>query len=133
MAGGDGDTSPPAPIEVAAKGLCPRCGAHTLFDGAVSFAPACRACGLDFAAFNVGDGPAAFLTLIWGTVVVILAVWLELAANPPWWVHVLLWLPLVITGTVVSLRIAKGMLLALEYRNAAREGRIAPPDTDTLP
>ena len=33
--------------------------------GAVS-PPRCRACGLDFARFNVGDGPAAFLTLIVG-------------------------------------------------------------------
>ena len=55
----------------------------------------------------------------------VLAVWLELAANPPWWVHVLLWLPLVTIGTLFSLRVAKAALLALEYRNAAREGRIA--------
>ena len=80
---------------------------------------------MDFAGFNVGDGPAAFLTLIWGTIVVVLAVWLELAANPPWWVHVLLWLPLVTIGTLFSLRVAKAALLALEYRNAAREGRIS--------
>lgn len=91
----------------------------------ISFASRCTACGLDFASFNVGDGPAAFLTLIWGTIVVVLAVWLELAANPAWWVHVLLWLPLVTIGTLASLRIAKGALLALEYRNAAREGRIS--------
>ncbi|WP_188656413.1 DUF983 domain-containing protein [Stakelama pacifica] len=120
------ENAAPEPAEAAIRGLCPRCGAKTLFASFAGFAPRCSACGLDFASFNVGDGPAAFLTLIWGTLVVILAVWLELAADPPWWLHVLLWLPLVVGGTLVSLRFAKGLLLALEYRNAAREGRIDP-------
>ena len=71
----------------------------------------------------VGDGPAAFLTLGIGTIVTALAIWLELAVGPPWWVHVIVWVPLTLGGVVGSLRIAKGWLLALEYRNAAREGQ----------
>ena len=65
------------------RGDCPRCGAHTLFDGWIAFAHKCRACGLDFDAFNVGDGPAAFLILIVGAIVVGAAITLELAAEPP--------------------------------------------------
>jgi uncharacterized protein (DUF983 family) len=113
----------PAPLQAGLHGLCPRCGAKTLFAGMLSFAPACRACGLDFAAFNVGDGPAAFLTLGIGTLVTILAIALELSTQPPWWVHVVLWLPLTIAGVIGSLRLAKGWLLSLEYRNRAAEGR----------
>ncbi len=94
-----------------------------MFAGLLAFAPECRTCGLAFAAFNVGDGPAAFLTLGIGTIVTVLAIWLELAVGPPWWVHALLWVPLTIGGVVGSLRIAKGMLLALEYHRDAREGR----------
>ena len=90
----------------------------------VSFAPRCRACGLDYAAFNVGDGPAAFLIMIVGGLIVALAIITQLSFQPPFWVHILLWLPLAIGAVVGSLRIAKGLLLALEYRNAAREGRI---------
>ena len=71
-------------------------------------------------------GPAAFLTLILGGIVTVLAIWLDLKVGPPWWVHALLWIPLTIGGVVGSLRLAKGMLLALEYRNAAREGKIDP-------
>jgi uncharacterized protein (DUF983 family) len=112
-------------VEAALKGLCPRCGAPTLFAGAVRFAPACRACHLDFSAFNVGDGPAAFLTLFVGALITGLATALELSVEPPFWVHVLLWLPLTLLAVGVSLRLAKGMLIALEYRNKAREGRIA--------
>lgn len=117
----------PKPIEAGLRGLCPRCGASSLFGGAVSFAPRCRACGLDFSGFNVGDGPAAFLIFGVGGLVTALAIALELAAEPPWWVHVLLWVPLTALLTIGSLRAAKGLLLALEYRHRAREGRIAEP------
>lgn len=113
----------PAPRQVALRGLCPRCGNRTLFAGIATFAPRCRACGLDFAAFNVGDGPAAFLIFIVGGIVVALAMWVELSLAPPWWVHVALWLPLTAFLTVGLLRLAKALLLALEYRHRAREGR----------
>jgi len=119
------DTMPPI-AQVALRGLCPRCGAATLFAGVARFAPCCTACDLDLAQFNVGDGPAAFLTLILGAVVTALAVIVEIRFGPPWWVHVLLWLPLTVAGVLGSLRLAKGALIAAEYRNAAREGRIAP-------
>jgi uncharacterized protein (DUF983 family) len=100
----------------ALKGLCPRCGAKTLFDGWISFAPTCRACGLDYGQFNVGDGPAAFLTLIVGAIVVIGAVSLQLSVAPPAWVHILIW-PAVTLGLVIGgLRVGKAALLQSEYR-----------------
>ncbi|HYJ31437.1 MAG TPA: DUF983 domain-containing protein [Allosphingosinicella sp.] len=114
----------PTPVAVALGGLCPRCGAKTLFAGFARFAPECRACGLDFSAFNVGDGPAAFMTLGIGGLVTALAISLELSAAPPWCLHVLLWLPLASLLVLVSLRFSKAALLALEYRHRAREGRI---------
>jgi uncharacterized protein (DUF983 family) len=110
---------------VALRGLCPRCGARTLFAGLATFAPKCRACGLDYSSFNVGDGPAAFLIFIVGGIVVALAIWVELAFSPPFWVHILLWLPLAAAMTIGLLRLSKALLLALEYRHRAREGRIA--------
>ena len=111
------------PIAAALRGCCPRCGGAPLFDSFLRFAPRCRASGLDYESFNVGDGPAAFLTLGIGGLVTLLAVTLELAAEPPFWVHILLWLPLTAILVVVSLRFAKAALLALEYRHRAREGR----------
>ncbi len=118
-------TKEPRPFDCGLKGLCPRCGAKTLFAGVARFSPKCAACGLDFGSFNVGDGPAAFLTLILGTAVVAAAIALELSLSPPWWVHVILWVPITAGAVLASLRLAKGWLLALEYRNAAAEGRIA--------
>jgi uncharacterized protein (DUF983 family) len=115
----------PSPVQAALRGSCPRCGAPTLFAGMIAFAPKCRACGLDFAMFNVGDGPAAFLTLILGTVIVGLAVWLQLAFDPPLWVQMVVWIPVALALTIAALRIAKAALIGAEYRNAAREGRIS--------
>jgi uncharacterized protein (DUF983 family) len=107
--------------EAALFGLCPRCGSKTLFDGAIRFAQRCRVCGLDFSSFNVGDGPAAFLTLLIGGLVTGLALWLQLAVDPPFWVHVVLWVPLTALAVVFGLRGAKAALLYAEYSRGARE------------
>lgn len=115
--------NPPSPAHAALGGLCPKCGAKTLFAGMVRFAPRCRACGLDYTQFNVGDGPAAFLTLIVGAIVTILALVVDSAFRPPFWVHVILWVPLTAGLVVGLLRISKAALLALEYRNKAAEAK----------
>ena len=119
-------SSSPSIAEVAVQGRCPRCGASTLFDGYSRFAPRCSACELDLTQFNVGDGPAAFLTLILGAIITACAVVVEVIFSPPFWVHILLWLPITVIGVMTSLRVAKRALLAAEYRNAAREGRLQP-------
>ena len=116
--------SEPQPLAAALRGDCPRCGARTLYAGWVSFASKCRACGLDFSSFNVGDGPAAFLILVVGALTVIGALVLDAAAEPPWWVH-LVWVPIAAALTVGGLRVAKAWLLGQEYRYRAREGKIA--------
>lgn len=115
----------PSPITAGLTGRCPRCNAPTLFSGWIRFAPSCSNCGLDFSAFNVGDGPAAFLTLIVGAIIAALAITVELVFSPPFWVHILLWPPIALALILGCLRLSKGLLLALEYRNAAREGRIS--------
>jgi len=117
-----GSSGEPNPLASALKGHCPRCAAPGLFDGLIKFAPRCRACGLDYAAFNVGDGPAAFLILIVGAITVTGAIWVELAFTPAWWVH-LVWIPLAFILTIVGLRLGKAVLLAQEYKHRAREGR----------
>ncbi|MEJ5978618.1 DUF983 domain-containing protein [Novosphingobium sp. PS1R-30] len=110
----------PGLVPAALFGLCPRCGARTLFAGVAQFADRCRACGLDFTSFNVGDGPAAFLTLIIGALVTALAIGLELTAHPPFWLHVVLWIPLTGAAVVWGLRAGKGALLAAEYQRAQK-------------
>lgn len=122
-------------VQAALAARCPRCETGPLFDGWVRFAPRCRGCGLDLSAFNVGDGPAAFLILIVGGLVTAMALFLQLAGHPPFWVHILLWVPLTTALVIYCLRASKAALLILEYRNQAREGRIAgaTPGPDEAP
>ena len=114
----------PSIVSAALFGLCPQCGGRTLFTGVASFAPRCRACGLDFSTFNVGDGPAAFLTLIIGALVTGLALWLELTWHPPFWVHMLLWVPFTAAAVIWGLRAGKAALLAAEFQQQAGEGKL---------
>lgn len=107
--------------EAALFGLCPQCGAKGLFAGVTRFAQKCSTCGLDYSRFNVGDGPAAFLTLIIGAIVVGLAFWVEVKFHPPLWLHALLWIPFVIGSTLWGLRVSKAALLTAEYRRQAGE------------
>lgn len=107
----------------ALAGACPRCTSKTLFAGWARFADRCRACGLDFSSFNVGDGPAAFLILIIGAMLTVAALVVDGIFSPPWWVHIV-WLPIGVAMTVFGLRWAKALLITQEYRQRAREGRI---------
>lgn len=122
MAGETPDTKgQPGMAEAALFGLCPQCGAKGLFAGTTTFASKCNSCGLDYSRFNVGDGPAAFLTLIIGAVVVGLAFWVEVKFAPPLWLHAVLWIPFVVGATLWGLRVSKAALLGAEYRRSAGE------------
>jgi uncharacterized protein (DUF983 family) len=109
----------------ALSGLCPTCSAPTLFEGPVQFAERCKACGQDFSGQNVGDGPAAFLTMIIGALVIALAMLAEIYIHPPFWVHLLIWVPFTVAAVIFGLRAAKGWLFHAEWFRRAREGRIA--------
>ncbi|MCO5794122.1 MAG: DUF983 domain-containing protein [Blastomonas fulva] len=112
-------------VQAALFGECPACGARTLFAGWVRFATRCRACGHDFSSYNVGDGPAAFLILVIGALVCALALVLQVRISPPFWVHILLWVPITSALVLLSLRVSKAAMLIHEARAEVREGKIA--------
>jgi uncharacterized protein (DUF983 family) len=117
------DEGQPGLVQAALFGLCPQCGAKTMFAGPAQFSERCGSCGLDYSGFNVGDGPAALLTMFLGAVIIVLAILLDIAVRPPFWVHVIIWVPLTAAMVVAALRFAKGALLVAEHRNRAKEGR----------
>lgn len=118
-------TWPPVePISAGMKGCCPRCGEGKLFSGFLTVAPRCGSCRLDYSFADAGDGPAVFVILIIGFIVVGLALWMEVSLNPPLWVHFLLWIPLTVVLSLTALRLIKGVLITLQYRNKAAEGRL---------
>jgi uncharacterized protein (DUF983 family) len=71
-----------------------------------------------------GDGPAAFLTLLIGALACVVAGWMALTIDPPWWVYVVALGPATLGLIVWGLRAGKAALLAVEYRRRAGEHRI---------
>lgn len=113
----------PTIAQVALRGCCPRCGGGPLFSGLLALAGACRACGLDYGRFNVGDGATAGVILLVGALVLPASLVVDFRFAPPLWVHMLLWGPIVTGLSLGLLRLSKGLLVALEYRHDAGEGR----------
>ena len=111
-------------MRAALFGLCPQCGAQSMFASATQFNSKCPACALDYSQFNVGDGPAALMIIPIGALIITLAVLLDIAVRPPFWVHALIWIPLTAVIVVAFLRVAKGIMLTLEYRNRAGEAKL---------
>ena len=113
--------------ETILRGLackCPRCGRGKLYAGFLTLAAKCDACGLDYAFIDSGDGPAVFIILIAGAIVVTAALIVEIKYQPPFWVHAALWLPLTLAVTLWPLRAAKSLLIALQFHHRAAEGRL---------
>lgn len=106
------------------RGRCPRCGDGTLYRGFINLKPKCETCGLDFGFADAGDGPAVFVILLGGFIVVFAALLVEFVYQPPYWVHAALWLPLILLVTLGPLRPIKGVLIALQYHHKAAEGRL---------
>ena len=106
------------------RGRCPKCGEGPLFSGYLTVAPRCRVCGLDFGFADSGDGPAVFIVLITGIIMVAAALVVEIVYQPPYWVHAALWAPFCIGLSLLLLRPAKGLLIALQYRHKAQEGQL---------
>ena len=113
-----------SPLRAALGCRCPRCGEGKLFAGLLNVRRACEVCGLDLSAQDAGDGPAVFVILFLGLIVVSLAALVEIRFSPPMWVHVVLWTPLILGGAVAMLRPLKAGLIALQYRHHLL---VAPP------
>ena len=118
------------PVRAGLTGRCPRCGRGQLFDGFLTTAPNCASCGLDFSFIDAGDGPAVFVMLIVGFVVCGLALWVEVVWSPSLLVHFLIWIPLALLLCLPLLRGLKGLLIALQFKHSAAEGRIDTHDRD---
>ena len=117
--------SPSRPFTLRLLARCPRCGGGKLFKNVLETRPACERCGLDYRFIDTGDGPAVFAIFILGFLILGGALYVEFTFEPPVWVHVVLWGALTPLIALILLRFIKAMLIALQYRNKAEEGRIA--------
>ncbi len=124
---GDRDSEQFPPVNAISSGLrgrCPRCGQGRLFNGYLSLPPSCTVCGLDYGFADSGDGPAVFVIMLVGFLVVGLALWVETSFGPPIWLHMVIWIPLAVVLCLALLRALKGVLINMQYANSAHEGEI---------
>jgi uncharacterized protein (DUF983 family) len=113
----------PSVLSASLKGRCPRCGKGSLFHGYLAVRSSCPSCGLDFSRFEAGDGPAIFVILIVGAIVAGGALLMEVAFQPPYWIHALVWGPTLLILSLAFLRPLKAALIVLQYKHKAEEGR----------
>ena len=100
---------------------CPRCGVGKLFGGFLTVAERCGVCGLDFADMDSGDGPAVFVIMALGFLVTAGALIVEVAYQPPYWLHSVIWFPAILIGGLALLRPSKAMFIALQFKHQAKQ------------
>ncbi|MCX7347963.1 MAG: DUF983 domain-containing protein [Alphaproteobacteria bacterium] len=113
-----------SPLKTGLAGKCPRCGRGDLFNGYLTVADTCSSCGLSYEFADGGDGAAWFVMLFVCVVGVGSILGIEVAYSPPFWVHALIAIPLLIVLPLLLLRPAKGLLLCQQWKTDARPGRL---------
>jgi len=113
-----------SPFLVGIKSKCPRCGRGKLFKGFLDIKESCDTCELDYGFVDAGDGPAVFIILIVGFIAAGGSLAVEIAYQPPYWVHAVLWGPIILILPLALLRPFKAVLVAIQYQNQAREGQL---------
>lgn len=111
-------------VSASLGGHCPRCGEGRLFEGFLKLAPECQNCGLSYKFADAGDGPAVFVILFAGFLVIGLMLFVEVRYAPPMWVHLVVFLPMMVIVCLSLLRPLKGLAVGLQYRNRAEQGRL---------
>lgn len=113
----------PSPFVTGLTCRCPHCGEAPLFQGFLKPVTRCESCGADLSFAAGTEGPAVFIILIVGFVIVGAAGVTEALFHPPPFVHLLLWLPATVVLALALLRPLKATMVALQYHNHAGEGR----------
>ena len=88
-------------------------------------APAAKSCGLDYAFIDAGDGPAIFIIMLAGAVVVAAALIVEVKYQPPFWLHAALWLPLIARHHAVAVALDE---VAVDRAAVPSQGGAGPAD-----
>ena len=116
--------APVSPFSAGIRSKCPRCGRGKLFKGFLDIKERCDVCELDYGFVDAGDGPAVFIIMLVGLLVSGGSLGVEVAFQPPYWVHAVLWVPIILILPLMLLRPFKAVLIALQYQNRAQEGQL---------
>ncbi|MBT3556211.1 MAG: DUF983 domain-containing protein [Rhodospirillales bacterium] len=92
---------------------CPRCGAGRLYRAYLKPVDSCQSCSEQLGHIRADDIPAYFTIAVVGHIVVPSAVIVEQNYHPPEWLHLSMWIPLVLILTLSLLPSIKGTLVSL--------------------
>jgi uncharacterized protein (DUF983 family) len=115
---------PQSPYSIGLAGRCPRCGEGHMFKNFLDIRDKCEVCSLDYKFADAGDGPAVFVTLLGGFILLGMALFVQMKFDPPVWLLMLIFTPITLGVCIGMLRPLKGLLIALQYRNKAEQGRL---------
>src|ERR1044071_9937820 len=100
----DTESSLRLPIARGLAGRCPRSGQRGLYPGFLTLKPRGHQCGLDYSFVDAAGGPAVFVIFISGFIIVFSSLVVEFVYQPPYWLHAVLWPPLILITTLLPLR-----------------------------
>ncbi len=108
----------PGLFSAALSGLCPHCGAKTLFCAPAQLAEQCRACGLDFIALERGGRFVGVLTMLLALGLMLAALGIDEWLRPPLWLSLMVWLPVTVGGVIFGLRFYRTMWVYHQYEES---------------
>jgi uncharacterized protein (DUF983 family) len=114
-----------SPVKAALACRCPRCGNGPLFTQLLTLREKCSSCGLDYKFIDTGDGPAVFAIFILGFLMLGGAMIAHFSYGMPLWLVYTSFAVLTPLVAIGLLRYLKALLIALQYKHRAEEGRLA--------
>jgi uncharacterized protein (DUF983 family) len=98
------------------RGRCPSCGKGHIFGKFLKVQDSCEVCGEELHHQRADDFPAYLVIVLVGHLVVPLILHVEVAYQPAYWIHAVLWLPLTLALTLLLIQPMKGLVVALQWR-----------------
>jgi uncharacterized protein (DUF983 family) len=105
----------PGLVSAALSGLCPRCGAKTLFAAPAALADECASCGLNILSLERGGRFVGVVTMLLALVLILAALGVDEWLRPPLWASLLFWGPVTIASVIAGLRFYKTMWVYHQY------------------
>lgn len=108
----------PGLVSAALSGLCPRCGAKTLFAAPAALAETCANCGLDIVSLERGGRFVGVVTMLLALVLILVALGVDEWLRPPIWASLMFWGPVTVGAVIFGLRFYKTMWVYHQYEES---------------
>lgn len=108
----------PGLVSAALSGLCPRCGAPTLFAAPARLADECATCGLDLLKLERGGRFVGVVTMLLALALILVALTVDEWLRPPLWASLAFWGPVTMGSVIGALRFYKTMWVYHQYEES---------------